>query len=108
MRLSQYRGIFLVVICILLLLMVFSSACAADNSKISTGILDITQWDFNIDGNISLDGDWEFYWNKLLNYKDLYEEEPNLYADVPHTWNAYSKNGEGYATYRLHVKTNLS
>lgn len=32
------------------------------------GILDSKDWDFEKDGIISLDGEWDFYWNKLLTY----------------------------------------
>lgn len=75
------------------------------------GLLDLSSWDIN--ENIKLDGEWEFYWNRLLSYRDLQEEKPDLLADVPNVWNVYTLNskklpGEGCATYRLHIKTNLS
>ena len=30
------------------------------------GVLDLTQWDFDRDGAVSLDGEWDFYWQQLL------------------------------------------
>lgn len=77
------------------------------------GILNLTGWDLNEKGNIQLDGQWEFYWNKLLSYSDLQNEKPDLYANVPSAWNEYIVDGEslpgqGYATYRLHIKANIS
>ena len=30
--------------------------------KAVKGILDLSQWDFEKDGVINLDGEWEFYW----------------------------------------------
>jgi len=30
------------------------------------GVLDLSQWDAARDGLVTLDGEWEFYWNKLL------------------------------------------
>lgn len=34
---------------------------------INKGILDLSGWKFHSDETIALDGDWEFYPNKLLN-----------------------------------------
>lgn len=76
------------------------------------GILDMTQWEVEDGKNIDLNGEWEFYWKKLLGNTDLSSEKPDLWAQVPSTWSSYKlggKNlpGEGYGTYRLHVKTDL-
>lgn len=76
------------------------------------GVLDLSQLDIENDENIDLNGEWEFYWRKLLVKNDLASEKPDLIVKVPNTWNNYiidGKNltGEGYGTYRLHVKTNL-
>lgn len=80
--------------------------------KVEEGLLDLTDWEFNKAGNIRLDGDWEFYWNRLVEYKDLGTDQPDLYGRVPSTWTGYSRDGEkfpgqGYATYRLRVVTDL-
>lgn len=77
------------------------------------GILNLSQNDFKEYGNLKLDGEWEFYWNKLISYQDPLSQTPDLYADIPDTWNEYSLHGErlsgeGYATYRLHVVTDLA
>ena len=61
-----------------------------------------------------LEGDWAFYWKKLLEPGDFDGDassevvEPSLYAPVPGAWNGYEVDGEklsgsGYATYRLEV-----
>jgi hypothetical protein len=81
--------------------------------KAEHGVLDLTGWDMEKDGTIRLDGEWEFYWNKFLNNTDLANSKPDLYISVPSTWNEYAVKeqglpGQGYATYRLHVKTSLS
>jgi len=97
--------------------MIILAGCSETVNSIYPGIekgkLDLRQWDFSTDGNIKLDGKWEFYWHRLLMYKDLEGAKPDLYAGVPNTWNTYLIDGEklpgqGYATYRLHVNTNLS
>jgi signal transduction histidine kinase/FixJ family two-component response regulator len=79
------------------------------------GILDITHWDFQKDGPIKLDGEWEFYWNQLITYDQLHGEDENYrpsgYVNVPGIWNKYKienikTSGKGYGTYRLKIKTN--
>ncbi len=89
-----------------------SSVAVSDTPKVNAGILDLTGWDINTQQTIQLDGQWEFYWDKFLNYSDFQGVSPDLYANVPKTWNEYSidgKNlpGQGYATYRLHIKTDI-
>ena len=33
--------------------------------------MDLSAWDFNRDGIVALDGQWEFYWNRLLKLEDF-------------------------------------
>ena len=76
------------------------------------GVLDLRGWDFERDGSIDLDGEWEFYW------KQLYEgTEPGLGTsiqpddmfDVPALWEGYvlpdgrQLDPFGYVTLRLRV-----
>jgi two-component system, LytTR family, sensor kinase len=80
--------------------------------EISSGILDLTSWEPQKDGNVILDGEWEFYWGKFLSSSDISQTKPDLLVDVPRIWDKYSiggqrLQGQGFATYRLHVKTNL-
>ncbi len=79
------------------------------------GLLDLREWDFEKDGMISLDGEWEFYWGRLLTYEDFHSGAgviaPDGYFVVPDVWNSYKVNGkklpgEGCATYRLRIKSN--
>lgn len=82
------------------------------------GTLDLRNWNFENDGNVLLDGEWEFYWLKKPEGKDNYLPSQYLeYIIVPSSWNdhIYKKidsNGEpskvypsglGYATYSLQV-----
>lgn len=73
------------------------------------GVLDLSDWNFEEDGVVPLDGEWEFYWNQLLTYRDFHcggSLEKN-YGVVPGTWDQYENDlpGTGYATYRLRIKT---
>ncbi|MFZ5642337.1 MAG: ATP-binding protein [Bacillota bacterium] len=81
------------------------------------GVIDLTGWNFAQKGTIGLDGDWEFYWGQLLTPKDFsggFEPLKTGFITVPSLWNGYvvsdgnnaqKLSGEGYATYRLIIKT---
>jgi len=80
-----------------------------------SGILDLAKWDFEKNGIIKLNGEWEFYWHKLLSYKDFEDKKiaPDIFANAPDHWNSYTIDnenlpGKGFATYRLHLFTGLS
>ena len=79
--------------------------------RIQKGIMDLTDWNPVSEVNLGLSGEWEFYWQKLLTYDELYSDnlEPDLFAEVPKVWNSYNIDGKrlpgfGAATYRLQVK----
>lgn len=91
------------------------TACSADITEhidppeAVNGVLDLTDWDWQQNDIIPLDGQWEFYWQEILAPKDFIEfdkiEKKNLIA-IPRAWNNYIIDGEklsgnGYATYRL-------
>lgn len=106
------KKIFLIVITIILILS--STGCERINNapKPENGILYLGSWDFEKSGIVSLDGEWSFFWNKLLSYADLKGKEQGINVRVPETWNSYKTEheflpGTGVATYRLRVETNL-
>ena len=77
------------------------------------GIMDLRNWDFRKEGLIQLNGEWEFYWQQLLEPKDFTKGNPkkSFNITVPDKWNNYSINNKklpptGFATYRLIVLTN--
>ena len=77
------------------------------------GVLDLRREDFSQLGVLSLNGEWGFYWNQLLNYEDISSKVPDTYVTVPGFWHEYQikgklLNGTGYATYWLKVKTGHS
>lgn len=43
------------------------------------GVLDLSDWDFSRDGNVSLRGDYEFYWKQLLDHQDIMAETPDTF-----------------------------
>ena len=79
--------------------------------KAEMGVLDLTQWRLD-EEVIKLDGQWEFYWNQLLGPLELKDSgaQKTGYIDIPGSWNHYTiedkeLSGDGYATYRLILKT---
>lgn len=116
------KGILLfLLVMILLSVTACSDTLFSEQPQADAGTISLSHWDFDDSGPIVLDGQWEFYWNRFLFYEDFQsgeltlsgqETNPDFYADVPNLWNQYildNKNlsGLGYATYRLHVVTDL-
>ena len=78
------------------------------------GSLDLTGMVFTESGLFRMDGEWEFYWNRLLEPGDFNSNiRPDLYQKVPGVWSDFSAGGNklpaaGYSTYRLKIQTVLT
>lgn len=75
------------------------------------GIIDLRSWDFDKDGSINLNGEWEFYWEQFIN-DSIPTSNPN-YIEVPSLWNDESIgetkiSGTGYASYKLVLLVNTN
>lgn len=71
--------------------------------KAKAGVMDLRQ--YRLDEKIPLDGEWTFYWNKLVQPLDTVPPK-GMVVDFPAKWNDLSINGKqlpafGYATYQL-------
>ena len=92
------------------------SASPTKEPQAENGVLDLTNWDLARDGPVNLSGEWEFYWEQLVQPDDF--AGTNLpprtgLIVLPAPWNGYVVNGvplsgDGYATYRLKVLLNSS
>jgi two-component system cell cycle sensor histidine kinase/response regulator CckA len=75
------------------------------------GVIDLRGWNFEKDGPVGLEGEWEFYWNKRLDAGDLATgntPEKPLYFSIPGFWKNRKLDGrtlpsQGFATFRLSV-----
>lgn len=74
------------------------------------GVLDLRILDKNQKFIVKLNGEWEFYWKKILRPLDLKTAsyKPDCYGKVPSYWTDYQKlsvktDNLGYATYKLTV-----
>ena len=107
-RVRFYLILLLAVACLL------AGGCADRriSPRAAKGALDLSGWDFHKDGIVSLNGEWEFYWQKLLDPADFKGAAPpgrTGFFNIPGYWNGHEVNGkslkgDGYATFRLKVK----
>ncbi|MCU0352578.1 MAG: ATP-binding protein [Cytophagales bacterium] len=103
-RTAALVGLFLLGVCI---------SCQAANKppRAVKGVLDLRQWDWRRDGNVPLNGEWAFHWQRFYTPTQLAgprTPQPTAYVAVPGVWNDYVpgseiRRGQGYATYRLTV-----
>ena len=78
--------------------------------KAKNGVLDLRFIDKNQKFIAKLNGEWEFYWNKMLRPHDFETASfhPDCYGKVPSYWTDYQRLSVktekfGYATYKLTV-----
>ncbi|WP_372635724.1 ATP-binding protein [Cohnella sp.] len=71
------------------------------------GVIDLRSWDFREKGNVTLDGEWEFYPDRLLSPSEMQSVRPEHYIRVPSAWSESDAgalmNDKGAGTYRLKV-----
>jgi two-component system sensor histidine kinase ChiS len=103
MRIRTAAYLFLFTVCTVL------SLQAQGDPLVRKGVLDLREYDFNKDGPLELKGEFEFYWNQMLN--PAVEGEPGemIYAEVPGSWTRLIKTNPevtryGFATYRVLIK----
>lgn len=88
---------------IILLWMPFNSV----SQEVVEGVIDLSKTDLK-NNAVPLNGEWEFYWKKLLKPDSIKYHDPDYYS-FPKLWNGgTTRNGQeltntGYATYRVRV-----
>jgi len=72
------------------------------------GTMDLSAWNIEQKKIIHLDGEWQFYWNRLISPEEFQLEDPmpSGFMQVPGLWNGKEIDGKilppfGCATYRL-------
>jgi diguanylate cyclase (GGDEF)-like protein len=99
----------LIMILILPLLGGCSKPISETHPVAQNGRVDLSQ--VNLENEATdLDGEWEFYWNQLLDPSEVDQGTLSGYENFPSSWNKYVINqqnvpGSGYATYRLTFNT---
>lgn len=101
-------------LCLASLLIGVPAAADAAVPRAAGGRLDLSHWNFTEEGIVPLDGEWELYWQALLDPEALRRPgapAPSGLIEVPGSWDAFVPatgfapvGGEGFATYRLIIK----
>jgi two-component system, sensor histidine kinase ChiS len=110
-------SIFFKIYIVFLIMFLLFNNCG-ENKKIppkaKLGVIDLRDWDFDVDGVVNLEGDWEFYWKEFLSNKEILETK-NLqsfgYIKVPDSWNNNvigneKIEGRTFGTYKLKILIN--
>jgi signal transduction histidine kinase/CheY-like chemotaxis protein len=67
------------------------------------GVIDLRNTDFSTSPTIELNGEWQFFWNELIQPDANVRRLPS-FVEVPHLWNDYPSLGsKGYGTYKLRI-----
>ncbi|MDH5720719.1 MAG: PAS domain S-box protein [Spirochaetia bacterium] len=87
----------------------FSCVKGKNAPVIENGVLDLSEWNFVVDGNIELKGSWQFFWKKLYTKSEDLSKEKYSYISTHQSWNENIHHGEkisgiGYGTYKLIIK----
>ncbi|GAB5409574.1 MAG: ATP-binding protein [Balneolaceae bacterium] len=70
---------------------------------IERGILDLSSYNFENDSEILLNGEWQFFWNELIEPNTPPKQIPSN-VSFPHLWNNYEElSSFGYATYKIKI-----
>lgn len=101
-----------IILVITALVALFALMLTSRSGPAVNGYVDLSQRDFSVEGTQSLDGQWEFYFDRLLFPKDFaLEPQPEMssFIKVPGSWDQKRDEGEAYpskgvATYRLRVE----
>ena len=109
---KKYIRYILLLFCVLISIAFIFSFFKTVNRGINpvNGVLDLKNWESDRDGVLRLNGQWDFYWERLLSHQEVTADspKPDLTVDVPSIWNSYKINGKGlpgfgYGTYLLKV-----
>ncbi|TGK16635.1 adenylate/guanylate cyclase domain-containing protein [Leptospira kmetyi] len=86
--------------------------CASESERphisASSGMIDLSSWNFEEYGPVALQGDWTFRWQEFVESPDI-EPEKNRIMPVPKAWTRIQESegknypGTGIATYFLKV-----
>ncbi|MCK4346792.1 MAG: GAF domain-containing protein [Bacteroidales bacterium] len=115
-----FKNLFIITITLVIFSLLVTSCSTKYSGRKSPdahlGVMDLTNWEFKNDGLVQLNGEWEFYWERLLTPEDFRKEIPPVktgYFKFPGYWKNYQiKNNKikshGYASFRLVINTSGS
>lgn len=88
-----------------------ATQASAAPARAVAGVMHLSEEHLSRNGVVWLDGEWAFYWGRLLEPADFHAggPPPDAYAAVPGPWTRLRPAGRplpdrGYATYRLEIR----
>ena len=70
---------------------------------IQRGLLDLTRYNFDNNTELALNGEWQFFWNQLIEPGEPTRKMPEI-VSFPHLWSDNTELGFfGYATYKIKI-----
>ena len=90
---------------VLVIFFTLSLICIESNAQpvVQRGILDLSGYNFDDSEPVKLNGEWQFFWNDLIEPGTPIRKMPTL-VPFPHLWNNYPELGSfGYATYKMKI-----
>ncbi len=97
-------------LCLVFLTIVSGLSANEPEPRAVKGVIDLSQIQDRDHFILKLNGEWEFYWSRMLRPNDFKTGriQPTYYGNVPSYWTDYPSESvktkkEGYATYRLKV-----
>ncbi|MBK1813038.1 response regulator [Clostridium sp. YIM B02505] len=112
LRKSKIKILGIIIVAIIFALIINSHIYSPEKPQVVGGKIDLSNWNFNKDGVIKLDGQWQLYPNELLAPVDFRVNDDKVkenlkYIEVPSLWRKNDNIvNKGAATYRLLIKTN--
>jgi len=110
-NISNWRVILIIGI-LLFMIIAIGMMYSGGSNFVDTGKVDLRRVDFQENKSVELNGQWEFYWDRLLTSEDFISEnipEMDSFMKVPSSWSdgiagnvVYPEYG--VATYRLNIK----
>lgn len=97
----------LLVHCVLIFF--FSSCTLSLNLPIAQkGVLDLRNYNFEKNGSVKLNGEWELYWEEFLLKQEEFQQKEPIFVKIPKVWSKYEIEREknnffNYATFRLKI-----
>lgn len=92
----------------LILSLITAALLTVTSTSNAVPTMDLSQIDLNQE-IVKIDGDWDFYWSKLIDPQNIDSVAPDLTTHFPGVWNKLEINGKklkptGYATFHRKLK----
>lgn len=105
------KKLILVFIIVILALTVGCSVNTVNIIKAQKGEIDLSNFDFSKDKNVTLAGQWKLYWNEFIDPTEVNNGSNFSYIDLPNSWiikkiKDQTLKSQGYGTLVLNLKLN--